>query len=76
MQNTKKAPGMTRVAGVEDIDPSKLKKELELVDGDAAPIDKIEEEDAFESDEGSEELSDEAGFDGEELNPFGDKWEE
>lgn len=64
----------------QDIDakPGKAKKPIEIDEPEAvvAGDEKIIEEDPLVGAIEDEESSDEGGLDGEELNPFGDRWEE
>lgn len=66
-------------AGVEtDIFPSKNKKPIEIDEPEpivGAVEEKIEEDPLIAAVE-EEDSSEEIGLDGEELNPFGDRWEE
>ena len=62
---------------VEEIAPAKIKKEFDLEGAEIFPAEKAEEVELFAADtEEAEELADEVELDTEEINPFGDKWEE
>lgn len=66
-----------KVESVEEIPPAKIKKEFDLDGADVFGGEKVEETDAFgEEAEEVDDLAEEAELDQEELNPFGDKWEE
>ncbi len=60
-----------------DITPSKVKKPLEIDEPEVVGgIEEKLEEDPLIGATEDEESSEEASLDGEELNPFGDRWEE
>ncbi len=56
----------------------KIKKviEVELGDEIVAPLEKLDDDAPVVSEDGEELSTDELGLDEEEINPFGDKWEE
>jgi hypothetical protein len=60
-----------------DVIPSKVKKPIEIdePEADVGVEDKTEVDPLLGSAE-EDELSDEVSLDGEEINPFGDRWEE
>ncbi len=63
---------------VADVLPTKIKKPLEIDDIEPAAVgieEKIEEDPLIAATE-EDETAEEAVIDGEELNPFGDRWEE
>ncbi|HEX7724279.1 MAG TPA: hypothetical protein VF438_00895 [Candidatus Paceibacterota bacterium] len=74
----KKAPVKKIEETEEIVPPSKIKKEVDLEAGEAfASSDKEDDVESFPADtDDSDELGDEAELDTEEVNPFGDKWEE
>ena len=63
----------------EDVSPSKLKKEIvsDLDGADSFGSEKIDDSETLAGDpDETSELSEDGELDTEELNPFGDKWEE
>jgi len=74
MQKTKKKP-IKKAADVDEIVPSKLKKEFDLEGHEIFPIDKLDELDSPEEVDESDETVDTVELDEEEINPFKDKWE-
>ena len=75
MPITKKAP--KKNDEIEEIVPAKIKKEFDIETPEVFAIDKSEEAEVLPADPlETDELDDEVELDAEELNPFGDKWEE
>ena len=77
----KKAPVKKIEESEEIVPPSKIKKEVDLEAGESFAADKDDvkddDMDALPVDpEDSDDLGDDADIDTEEINPFGDKWEE
>jgi hypothetical protein len=67
----------TEPAGIERADPAKMKKGFDLDGGDSFGTDKGEDSDVLATDpEEGEDSVDGADLDNEEVDPFGDKWEE
>ncbi len=56
----------------------KIKKAIEVELGDevVAPLEKLEDDAPAAAEDGDELSTDELSLDEEEINPFGDKWEE
>ena len=59
-----------------DIKPGKAKKPIEIDEPEAGVIDEKIEDDPLVGASEEDDAADEASLDGEELNPFGDRWEE
>lgn len=60
-----------------DVAPGKVKKPIEIEEPEAdVGVDEKSEEDPLLGANEEDELSDEVSLDGEEINPFGDRWEE
>lgn len=74
MPHTKKAKENKPKAPEEIIE--KPKRGFDFETGEILIPDKVEDEEALEDSEMSEESGEAAEFDEEELNPFKDKWEE
>jgi len=70
----------SRTEGEPDIIPSKVKAEpIELDDAEPLAVvleEKLLEDDPLNTGETEEDEAAEISLDGEELNPFGDRWEE
>jgi hypothetical protein len=79
MPKAKKAPAQKTAEVEEIVVPSKIKKGLDIEVGEVFAAAPDKEDDAevlpVEAVDG-DELEDEAEIDTEEINPFGDKWEE
>lgn len=62
----------------EEVDPPKVKKIIEMEESEISGVivDEKAPDDAFISDDSEELEVEEVGMDDEDLNPFGDKWEQ
>jgi hypothetical protein len=73
----KKAPVKKIEESEEVLPPSKIKKEVDLEVGEVFAADKEDDAEVLPVEpEETDELTDDVEIDTEEINPFGDKWEE